>query len=273
VSAPPVVALLSDFGADSFYVGVMKSALLAAAPDAQLIDLTHAVPAHAVAQGSYVLSLASRYFPKGAVFLAVVDPGVGSSRRAMVAERAGRFFVAPDNGLLTEAAPPASSRYHALDEARLARFRAHAREGDTFHGRDVFAPAAGALAAGTPLAEIAAPAADPATLPALPALALGPRHVRGFGRYVDAFGNVLTNIPAAEAARALGAPLARVRARAGNEDLGAVGTFYAEQPAGELMAIANSWGMIEIAANEGRAIDRFGGAPPEGIAVELEAAP
>jgi len=268
-----MVALLSDFGADSFYVGVMKSAVLAAAPRAHPVDLTHGIASHAVAQGSYVLALAFRYFPKGTVFLAVVDPGVGSARGAIVAERAGRFVVAPDNGLATEAAPPAASRYYALDEKRLARLRAQPAEGSTFQGRDVFAPAAGALAAGESVESVAAPIAELAGLVGLPALALGPDRVRGAGRYVDAFGNVLTNIPAAEAAGALGAPIARVRVRAAGRELGTVGAFYAERPGGTLMAIANSWGMIEIAANEGRAIDQLGGGAPEAVPVELEVTP
>src|SRR5712691_8232674 len=121
---PPIVALLSDFGTQDHYVGAMKGAVLSVCPEAQLVDVVHDLPPHDVAAGCFALAASVEAFPTGTVFLAVVDPGVGTARRALAAEAEGRRFVAPDNGLLTLVlADHPEARVHAITNAGLFRFR------------------------------------------------------------------------------------------------------------------------------------------------------
>ena len=147
----PVIALLSDFGARDHYAGTMKGVILGICPEATLVDITHDVAAHDVLEGALQLAASYRYFPAGTVFLAVVDPGVGSARRGIAAEAGDYRFVAPDNGVLTEVlreTPP--RRVVELSERRYARPTVTR----TFEGRDRFAPAAAWLAKGTQLAAL-----------------------------------------------------------------------------------------------------------------------
>src|SRR5690349_14613822 len=149
--AAPIVTLTTDFGTRDPFVGIMKGVILAAAPAVRLVDLTHQVPPQNVTAGAYALASAARWFPARTIHLAVVDPGVGTRRRALLIETADAWFVGPDNGLLSLAVPVrAIRRIFDVSRSRV-RLRPTSR---TFHGRDVFAPVAAALAAG----------ADPATL-------------------------------------------------------------------------------------------------------------
>src|ERR1700749_837742 len=141
-----IVTLLTDFGTEDYFVGAMKGALLSANPEARIVDITHEIPPHDIEAAAFTLLAAFETFPEGTVHVAVVDPGVGSARRAIVVEGAGQFFVGPDNGVFG----------HVYE--RLKRFRVfHVVEekffresvSATFHGRDVFAPVAGALSRGT----------------------------------------------------------------------------------------------------------------------------
>src|SRR5260370_3635342 len=141
--ARPVIALLTDFGTRDHYAGTMKGVVLGICPDAALVDISHEVPAHDVLAGALELAASYRYFPPGTIFLAVVDPGVGSTRRGIAAEAGGFKFVAPDNGVLTavlDEHPP--RRAVELSERRYAR----PTVSRTFEGRDRFAPAAAWLA-------------------------------------------------------------------------------------------------------------------------------
>src|SRR5213075_2625968 len=149
--ARPVIALLTDFGLRDHYAGTMKGVALGICPDATLVDITHEVPAHDVLAGALELAAAYKYFPVGTIFLAVVDPGVGSSRRGIAAEAGDYRFVAPDNGVLTAAlrdVPP--KRVVELTERRYAR----PTVSRTFEGRDRFAPAAAWLAKGIQLSAL-----------------------------------------------------------------------------------------------------------------------
>ena len=151
----PVIALLSDFGTRDHYAGTMKGVMLTICPDVTLVDITHDVPAHDVLDGSLQLAAAARYFPPGTIFLAVVDPGVGSSRRGIAAEAGEYKFVAPDNGVLTAVLREwAPKKIVELTERRYAR----PTVSRTFEGRDRFAPAAGWLAKGIQLTALGRPA-------------------------------------------------------------------------------------------------------------------
>lgn len=246
-----LVTLTTDFGTSDPYVGVMKGVLHARFPAVRPVDLTHGVPPQDVKVGGFFLAHSWRWFPPGTVHVAVVDPGVGSERAILVAEELGHAFLAPDNGLLGAVLSEAA-RVRALDVERFA-LPARSR---TFHGRDVFAPAAAALAAGL------APEAAGVPLRSwrrmlLPAPVERPEGLAGEVLFADAFGNLITNLrpePGAEPAGVL---------EIAGRQLAVVGT-YGEARAGELVALVNSYGSLEVALRSGSAARTLGvgaGAP------------
>jgi len=190
-----VITLLTDFGTADGYVGAMKGVILAAAPRATLVDITHDIPPQDVAAGAFALRTAARFFPPGTVHLAVVDPGVGSERRG-IAVRAGRhFLVGPDNGIfsyLLEADPGAA----VVRLAERSRFREPVS--NTFHGRDVFAPVAAALASGVALDDLGPPIDDPVRLPPLVPERAPDGAIRSHVVHVDRYGNLVTGITHAD---------------------------------------------------------------------------
>jgi len=233
VAAAPLITLTTDFGEGSPYVAAMKARLLEACPDATLVDVSHAVPPFDLLSGAFVLWAGTRHFPAGAVHLAVVDPGVGSERRAVAFALAGSWYVGPDNGLFGL----------VLSEAGGARVEAAVRldrpatASPTFEGRDVFAPAAGALAAGRPPESLGRPlAGDLAALPASEPIVL----------WVDRFGNLVTS---------LRPPVAGVRIN-GHEVRTAASTF-AEATPDRPFLYTGSMGFVEIAVREASAADRL----------------
>lgn len=231
-----IVTLLTDFGTADGYVGEVKGALLALAPGATLVDIAHDVPAGDVAAACYVLGRVWRSFPAGTVHLAVVDPGVGSARRALAAEVGGHFFVAPDNGLLTAVL--------ATEAGRAVKLPIPAKASRTFHGRDVFAPAAARLATGAALQELGTALSDPVRLPA-PLLKVQAGDLVGEVIHVDRFGTLVTNLP-----REHIAPDGRVRVA--GHDLPLKATF-ADVGQREPVAFVGSGGTLEIAVRDGRA--------------------
>src|SRR2546422_1981680 len=190
--ARPVIAMLTDFGTRDHYAGTMKGVALGICPDATLVDITHEIPAHDVLGGALELAAAYKYFPAGTVFVAVVDPGVGSSRRGIAAEAGDSRFVAPDNGLLTlvfRETPP--KRVVELSERRYAR----PTVSRTFEGRDRFAPAAAWLAKGVDLGALGRSAGSLHRLEVpKPTVEAGSGTVLGEVLRVDRFGNLITNI-------------------------------------------------------------------------------
>jgi S-adenosylmethionine hydrolase len=189
---PPIIALLTDFGAAEGDVGVMRGVILGIAPEAQLVDLTHEVPPQDIATGAWVLHTAWRYFPVGTIFLCVVDPGVGSARRPIAFASGDRFFVGPDNGLFSYVLRDASPTVVVtLDNARYSLPSPSA----TFHGRDIFAPAAAHLAAGVPLPLLGSPL-DGKTLvrTALPEPERRGDLLVAHVLHVDRFGNLITDL-------------------------------------------------------------------------------
>src|SRR5829696_7793839 len=247
----PVIALLSDFGTRDHYAGTMKGVILNICPDATLVDITHDVPAHDVLDGALQLVAAAKYFPAGTIFLAVVDPGVGSSRRGIAAE-AGEFrFVAPDNGVLTgvlrEWTP---KKIVELTERRYAR----PTVSRTFEGRDRFAPAAGWLAKGTQLAALGRPISDVQRLD-IPLPQEAPGSVRGVVLRVDRFGNLVTNIDRKTVERlGQGGAIKIDAAGRGVERLVAT---YAELPADGVGALYGSTDHLELAAPSSSAAERL----------------
>src|SRR3954453_11980184 len=186
----PVIALLSDFGTRDHYAGTMKAVMIGICPDITFVDISHEITPHDVMEGALQLAAACRYFPAGTIFLAVVDPGVGSQRRGLAADTGDYRFVAPDNGLLTAVfreLPP--KKVVELTERRYAR----PTVSRTFEGRDRFAPAAAWLAKGIQLSALGRPITDVQRLH-IPLPEEAPGTVRGVVLRVDRFGNLVTNI-------------------------------------------------------------------------------
>jgi S-adenosylmethionine hydrolase len=253
-----VITLTSDFGLRDPFVGVMKGRILSRFPGAQIVDLTHDILAHWPAEAGFWLARAFQYFPEGSVHVAVVDPGVGTARKIALVEADGHRFLAPDNGLL---APVVSrSRDAKVWHLRTERLSALglSRVSATFHGRDIFAPLAAEVAAGRlGLSDLGQPCEE--LVPAWVDDPVGsPGRLQGSIITVDHFGNLLSNIDAQRLDGWL-EPLVRV----GHQKLPLRRT-YGEVKPGEALALINSFGVIEIAVAEGRAVDVLGvsrGAP------------
>lgn len=238
----PIVTLTTDYGAGSGFPAQLKGVLLSARPDLRIVDLSHGVPAYDLVAGALLLEACVPAFPPDAIHLAVVDPGVGTSRRGLcVVDGEGRRLVGPDNGLFTPFLGP-GARVHELSDPRHVPQPRRA----TFHGRDVFAPVAAALAGGLDPAALGPAVADPVRLD-WPLAERSAGQVRGVTLAVDPFGNIVTSIrevdlAGAEVRLALcdGRPARWVR------------TFADGQP-GELLALVGSGGRVEVAVREGSA--------------------
>lgn len=240
----PIIALLTDFGLRDHYAGTMKGVALGICPDATLVDISHEVPAHDVLTGALELAASYRYFPPRTVFLVVVDPGVGSSRRGIAAEAGDYRFVAPDNGVLTIAfagSPP--GRVVELTDPRYAR----PEVSRTFEGRDRFAPAAAWLAFGIELTALGRPSGPLQQLD-IPRPSVTPGGIDGVVLRVDRFGNLITNIDR-KTFEGMGGSLDALTIAIGSRQVPAIVSTYAEAPPGELCALFGSSDCLEIAAN------------------------
>lgn len=245
---PRPIAILTDFGYQDAYAGVMKGVLLSRCPGAQVLDLTHGIPPQDILAGALYLASAAPYCPADAVFLAVVDPGVGSERRALAIKSGGRWFVGPDNGLLWPAAAALGTpRVYHLDRPECWL----PRPGATFHGRDVFAPIAALLSLGRAPADVGTPIEDPVRLE-VPAPRPLPDGVGGEVLLVDHYGNAVTTLrPSDLGDPPPGSRLFEVAGRA----LRGPATHYGSVPAGEPLVLLGSLGYYEVAVNGGSAAD------------------
>ncbi len=249
-----LLTLLTDFGTADYYVAAVKGTILRLAPGTILVDISHEVPPGDVETAAFLLAAAASSFPDRTVHLAVVDPGVGSGRRMLAARTARALFVAPDNGLLTPFLEGAEVRSIERRELFLPS------SGQTFHGRDRFAPAAAWLLRGEPLEELGPLISDPVRLPSSP-----PRRQEGRiqGRviHVDRYGNLVTDIPADWL------PAGPCRAEVGGHSTSRRAGCYAEIPADEAAMLPGSLGTIELSLNGGDLARRWGIA--RGAAVEV----
>jgi S-adenosylmethionine hydrolase len=259
------IALLTDFGEQDIYVGIMKGVISGIAPQAQMIDLTHTIPPGDISKAAFELYRAISYFPSGTIFLVVVDPGVGSARRPVALSWPERICVGPDNGIFTYIL--ATCGEPSAVELKSSAYRLE-EVSNTFHGRDIFAPAAAHLACGVELEELGPPAKDLFRI-LLPRLELieGPS-VLGEILHADRFGNLITSIgvlrfegedvllepwlPHCPPARL---PVAGLRLRLPNGFYLSISSTYADVSAGEAVAYVGSLGLLEIAVNQARAVD------------------
>ncbi len=249
--ARPVIALLTDFGTRDHYAGAMRGVALSICPDATLVDITHDVEPQDVLGAALELAAAFKYFPTGTIFLAVVDPGVGSSRRGLAGEAAGYKFVAPDNGLLTmvfREAPP--KRVVELTERRYAR----PTVSRTFEGRDRFAPAAAWLAKGIDLTALGRPLTAWHVLD-IPEPTVAEGRIAGEVLRVDRFGNLVTNIDRRMFDRVAGGGALDIAAA--EHAVPRLVATYAEANAGSICALFGSDDHLEIAVTGGSAAARL----------------
>jgi S-adenosylmethionine hydrolase len=226
----------------------MKGVILGIAPAARIVDLTHEVPAQDVRAGAYLLRSAVSYFPPGTILLAVVDPGVGTRRRALVIQTRTAFFVGPDNGLFSLVATRADTR--GIWDVARSRHRL-AKQSRTFHGRDVFAPIAARLATGMAPADLGTRLRTMQRL-TTPRVRREPARTRGEVIWSDRFGNLVTNIATADLPRGSG-----FRGRGVSVTIGAhvlpLLDSYADVPPGQAVALVNSNDLLEVAVNRGSA--------------------
>ena len=286
-SPKPVITLATDFGVQDPYVGLMKGVILSINPDAEIVDVTHGITPQNVLQGSFLLHHSRRYFPKDAIHVAVVDPGVGTNRRAVLLETPLARFLAPDNGLLTHVllhglgrpstkggpveVPVGWRAYHLTNPAYWLQPLSH-----TFHGRDLFAPVAAHLSNGVPPSELGDEVGS------LNCLSLStPRWtddvLRGRVVHVDRFGNLVTDIPAdlltvddAPSDPGRGVPRGRppplnVQIEVGGAVIEGLSDSYAE--ANGLLAIIGSFDTLEIALKNGSAASKLSLGPADPITV------
>ena len=184
-----IISLTTDFGLADHYVGVMKGVIASINPDLRVIDVCHEIPAYSVAEGAFVIAQSCRYFPAGTVHVVVVDPGVGTSRRSIVVKSGGHYFLAPDNGVLSQVFEEGPFQARVIDVDRHA-LQPMSR---TFHGRDVFAPVAARLAGGQPVEEIGEPAGNCVQLASTIPQETAPGKWHGRILRVDQFGNIVTS--------------------------------------------------------------------------------
>ena len=263
MATSPLIALLTDFGLEDGYPGIMKGVMLGIAPQAQFVDITHLVPAEDFAAGAWILHTAWRYFAAGTVFLCVVDPGVGTVRRPIALRSAGRFFVGPDNGLfsyvLNEGGP--------ISVVALDRPEFHLpNPSSTFHGRDVFAPCAAYLASGMSFDELGSPV-DLVTLtvssPPPPTVQEG--ILSGVVIHCDHFGNVITNFGSGLAKAILATPDSIVTV--GGTTISDRAATFAAGPSEKPFLVTDSSGNLAIAVRNASAATWLGAARGTGVQV------
>lgn len=244
----PLVTLLSDFGSEDWFVGTMKGVIVGIAPTARLIDITHGIPHHDVRAGAFALRASASYFPRGTIHVAVVDPGVGSDRAPIAVYAGGQYFVGPDNGLLSWAVEACGADdIYRIDNPAVTL----AARSSTFHGRDIFAPAAAHLATGLPLARLGSRKADMMALPWPEPMACTDGTIKGEVVYIDRFGNAITNLPHEELVGRRG-----LLALPDGSHV-PVCDFYQSMPEGEPLAVHGSTGFLEVAINGGKAADQL----------------
>lgn len=256
-----VLTLTTDFGTLDGYVGAMKGVILSRFPQARLIDITHDIPPQDVRAAARALQQSAPFFPPGCVHVAVVDPGVGTGRAAVVAQHEGRLWVAPDNGVLSRVVPRGTPAWR-IERAELMR----SEVSRTFHGRDVFAPAAALLAGGKAVPDEVGPAHDLIWLPE-PELHRSHGGVRGEVVAIDRFGNLISNIPLAALPRDV--ELGRVVVSIQDVRVTGVSWSYADVEPGEWVVVVGSGDTIELSVRDGSAAGRCGVRVGEPFRIEL----
>lgn len=247
-----IVTLTTDFGLRDPYVGAMKGVILRQNPRAQIVDLCHSVTPQSILEASFYLRGSWEYFPPGTIHVAVVDPGVGSKRSILLARVGAHLFLAPDNGLLTEFLQ-ARTPVWKLDEAKFAL----PSVGRTFHGRDIFAPAAGKLSAGMSVEETGTRTDQIVCLP-IPRAKINQGELLGEVLLADRFGNLVTSITEADIESLLRDERGAVEVTIGVTRISGIAGTYRDGLPGKPLALLGSYGHLEIAIPMGHAAERLG---------------
>jgi len=261
--ATPIVTFLSDFGQADWFVGVVHGVVATICPAARMVDLSHQVAPGDVARGAFILEAAAPDFPPGTIHVAVIDPGVGTERRALGVRARGQVFVGPDNGVLEWALADPAAEVRVLANSQL--FREPVSR--TFHGRDVFAPVAAHLACGADFTSLGPAARDQVRL-ARPATRHADGALRGCVVFIDHFGNALTDLTAAAIAEAFPATTeSDLDVRVLDRRVRGITRSYGDAPIGTLVAILGSSGRLELAEVGGAASSRWGIGPGDQVEV------
>jgi S-adenosylmethionine hydrolase len=260
----PIITLTTDYGTSDHLVGVLKGVILSINPDVNIIDITHRVLAHDVLDGALTIGQAYKYFPPKTIHLVVVDPGVGTPRRPVLVAGDQHYFIAPDNGVLSSVYDQSEALY-AWNITSEHYFRNPVS--NTFHGRDIFAPVAAWLSKSWQSSSFGEPITDFVRF-ALPKPKAAGNVVKGAVLRVDHFGNLITNITAADVP-ALVAANGKFTIRLGNGQVSKVVQTFAQGAQGEVVGIIGSSGFLEISVNKGNAARTLAAARGAEVTVEL----
>lgn len=240
-----LITLTTDFGYRDSFAGIMKGVIAGINPHARVIDLTHGVPRQDVMAGALALRHSFKYFPQGTIHVVVIDPGVGGARRPLLIESAGNYFIGPDNGVLSFAV---AEKPRQIVELTNPEYHLKA-PGTTFHGRDIFAPAAAHLSLGIPIGAFGDRLSSFIEL-SMPQVVRVQTRLEGEIVYIDGYGNLFTNISEHDLA---GWPVGQLAIAIGATIIRGLAPSYSSVKVNDLAALVNSWGMLEIAANQGNA--------------------
>jgi len=260
----PIITLLSDFGLKDPYVAEMKAIIMTICPEARIVDISHFIEKFNVRMGAFILASGARYFPDGTIHIAVVDPGVGTRRRAILVETKRAFYVGPDNGLLMLTARREEiKRVYSVTNPKFML----PRVSSTFHGRDVFAPAAAHLARGTP-PTCFGPEIKDYEIPHFAEALLQTGKVVGEVLHIDHFGNIITNIMSTELEKAGVKSKQRLSVRLKTRSFHAnLCRAYGDAAPRGVLAVVGSHDFLEVAVNQGSASERFNASVGDSVAV------
>jgi hypothetical protein len=256
LASTPIITLTTDFGLTDHFVGTMKGVILEIAPEAQIVDISHAVQPFDILDGALTISQAYSYFPSGAVHMVIVDPGVGTARRPVILSSDRHLFVAPDNGVLSMVydREERKSVRHVTAEHYFLQPRSN-----TFHGRDIFSPVAAYLAKGVTPDRFGEEITDYVRFSPPRPKPVDERTLRGVVLKVDRFGNLITNITREDAPLLFAATPPAFKIAIGTKAQATrMCTSYAEGAPGEVFGILGSMGFLEVAANRGSAFQLLG---------------
>jgi len=265
----PVITLTTDFGTSDHYVGAMKGVIVDIVPDAQIVDITHAVQAYDVLDGALTIAQAYSYFPNGTIHMVIVDPGVGTARRPILASSDGFHFVAPDNGVLSMVYAR-EERIHVRHITSDHYFRQPVST--TFHGRDIFAPVAAYLAKQVDSHKFGDEIEDFVKFSAPKPKPAGENKIRGVVLKIDRFGNLVTNVTPADVPALFAAKTGAFKIVVGTREITDIRTAYAEGTPGEVFGILGSMGYLEIVANRAAAAQITGAGKGSEVSIVLGAA-
>ena len=254
-----VITLTTDFGTQDAYVGIMKGVILGLNPKAQIVDLSHEIRPQGIEQAAFLLLTSFRFFPQDTIHLVVVDPGVGSERRALAARSKDAYLVAPDNGVLSYVAT--KEGFREVIELTNPNFWL-TPVSSTFHGRDIFAPVAAHLSLGVELARLGEPVKEMVTLSMLSPVWEGTR-LEGRVIYADRFGNLVTDIPGGAL------PSEPCTVHLAGRAIPHLHRTYQEVRKGETLAYIGSSGFLEIAVREASAEELLGASLGTSVLVEV----